>query len=1685
MRKFLCLFVSLFIPVIIFAGHVTEQQALQKAQRFMKGKCLSVANTKAFSRGDSKETDPFYIFNAENKGGFVIVSGDDRTEEILGYSDNGNIDIDNIPDNMRALLESYEEQIHSLRNITIAKKSFQNEKPAIDYLVKSKWDGGSPYNLMCPKYSYDNRCAAGCVAVALAQIMYYYKYPKDETVGIPAYTTKTLKLEMPALPPTTFKWDKMKDEYDEEMGWNTDSYGEAEKAVAELIRYCGQAIQMNYNYQSAPGANDISDGMVYYLGFSKTFKNVSRYGYSSSEWEDLMYGEIKEGRPVMLFASNHAFLCDGYDGNGYFHINWGWGGVDDGYYLFSLLRPDDMDRNDDIHYVGFVSRLFALIGLEPDYSGEWRQGPQQEQEECYIFNYTYKLSCNRDNVNESFNMSIRPGVSSDPSKKVKYQGEFACGFYKDDELWQIVPCTLADENDENEKWTLSFGSGWDDGKYKLSFFYRKDDTEKWKAVLTDIKYDVVINGLSFEATIDTGDHHSGAFDTNIEITSVNFIDEPIKDETGIITVYLKNSGTSYVQQLTFWSGDKKIATGIAHIDPKESGFISFGFTPNKFGTLQYEIKLLDYNDKYFPIYTGEVYVWPFTKITVDPFSVNIGGSKQITIRQESKGEKFNGYSFRVVMPDGLSLEALDESVIIHNEGNGIFLIEMKSFDDSILSDDVLCTLNVKAQSNVCFGKYSIKMEDVRGYTSEESYVELRSSTSEMFINCTPLELQVEAGQLSDILGTRKDFVSELKIRGNLNGDDFRILRSMAGKNHLGQETEGQLRKLDLSEANIVSGGDFYYFDTGEYFKLEKDNEIPKFSFISTLLEEIVLPISVKKIQSAAFEYCYNLQKVIIPYGVEEILDISFAGCSNLSSVIVGNGVKFIAHNAFDGTAWYNNQPSGVVYVGNIVYKYKGEMSANTIISIEEGTIGIADYAFRDCIGLKSVAIPSSVTFIGIEAFEGCSCLTSVTIPNGVISIGYGSFFGCQGLSSITIPANVSIIGGNIFVGCQNLSEVIVSQDNMKYASEDGVLFNKDKTELICYPEGKQSASYSIPTSVTEISGFAFHGSTFLSTILCPKNLRSIENSAFGECTSLETIVIPRRIQSIGGYAFSNCKALHSITSESEAPFDIEDNVFGGNQSGYPQENVDIYSTATLYVPTGTKALYQSKTGWRNFKNIKEIEKRTIHVSTAGTLPDLISEEEKYNIEELTLTGELNGTDFRLLRDMAGNNYLGERTNGILKVLDFSEAKIVAGGEKYLDTDNILSYWSKFYFSIEKDNELPQHIFHSCKLTSVCISNKVTKIGESAFEDSPSLSSVTIPYGVKNIGRNAFHNCNSLSTISIPQSVTSIGSYAFGDCKSLSGIIVDTNNDYYCSDSGVLFNKDKTTLILYPQGKTDNNYIVPGGVTRIEGWAFVDNHYLSSVTIPSSVTFIGGRLFDCDGLKEIFVDSGNNHFSSIDGVLFNKDLTTILRYPISKSWTHYTVPSTVTSIGNTSFSNCRYLASVELPNSVTSIEDNAFFGSKSLTSIHLSTSLATIGSWAFEECSLTTITIPNSVTSIKDNAFVWCNNLTSVIVWRKTPLNLTENAFPHRENATLYVPAGCIDAYTNTDYWKEFKEIKELEEMAGDANGDGNVDKKDLELVIEFIMTCKEPEGFVWWNADTNGDNMINVEDVVQIVKIRQ
>ncbi|MBR6979701.1 MAG: C10 family peptidase [Prevotella sp.] len=356
----LLLLASLYMNCL--AGPVTPQKARQTACEFFskKGKQLAIKN----------ETMPqasYYIFNAEGGKGFVIVAGNDADGELLGYADNGTLDENHMPDNMREWLNAMTANYSQTHGKVERPRRIPNLE-AISPILSSRWgqgvknETGNAYNMLSPVVD-GNYCPAGCVAVAMAQVMRHHRWPQEACDIIPGYDNIGAEVKLDTLPQLDFDWDNMLDYYE---GGEDE---EAQLAVAQLIRYCGQgALTAYYSDRAEAYAKNAVNAFVNYFGYAPSVRNISKEDYDEEEWNRLIYCELSCNRPVIYFGStetsSHAFICDGYDGEEFYHINWGWGGVCDGYFKLSNLAPDG-DENDETGK-DYSKQQHAIVGITPN-----------------------------------------------------------------------------------------------------------------------------------------------------------------------------------------------------------------------------------------------------------------------------------------------------------------------------------------------------------------------------------------------------------------------------------------------------------------------------------------------------------------------------------------------------------------------------------------------------------------------------------------------------------------------------------------------------------------------------------------------------------------------------------------------------------------------------------------------------------------------------------------------------------------------------------------------------------------------------------------------------------------------------------------------------------------------------------------------------------------------------------------------------------------------------------------------------------------------------------------------------------------------------------------------------------------------------------------------------------------------
>lgn len=418
----------------------------------------------------SAGTQAIYLFDYPNQGGYLILSADDRFSPVLGYSDKGNLSDENLPDGLRWWLNSIADEISAVidSNAEIIKYSDSAPAEATEpvQLVQTKWGQTDPYNKYTPVIS-EKQSPTGCVATALSQVMNYYQWP-PAPVGEVTYedTSKPKNTYSMVYDGITFNWDAMLPEYDEE------SSEESIDAVATLMKAVGYGVHMTYGASSS-GATDANaiEAMKNFFKYSSDVHHIRRESFLREEWDNMLYSQLKAGMPlyytgrdaVWLGSGGHAFVCDGYDGNGYFHFNWGWNDKYNGYFLTSCLTPAGAGTGGYINGYNYTQSVF--VNMHPD------DGKEYDLYD-FVIGSKFSLSSNFSSVSATLSRGLNEGefevgLSLNPSDDKEAKTYIALGTASDgSKTWQL---------------TEPLTSGLDSEKaYDLRMVWRENGENDWR-----------------------------------------------------------------------------------------------------------------------------------------------------------------------------------------------------------------------------------------------------------------------------------------------------------------------------------------------------------------------------------------------------------------------------------------------------------------------------------------------------------------------------------------------------------------------------------------------------------------------------------------------------------------------------------------------------------------------------------------------------------------------------------------------------------------------------------------------------------------------------------------------------------------------------------------------------------------------------------------------------------------------------------------------------------------------------------------------------------------------------------------------------------------------------------------------------------------------------------------------------
>jgi hypothetical protein len=555
MKKNLLILILCTLSIYIYANKRTEKEASQLASQFLSSasgslqKAPASSNSKMQLAYSSKKTNDsnalYYIYNKGNKNGYVIISGDDRAKTVLGYADDGDFDFSILPESAKEWLKFYESEITSLPEVeypttkvvrsTVATKN--NEYPTFisPLLGNIKWSQTAPYNNLCPiiDSTKNVRAMTGCVATAMAQVMRYYKWPVKGT-GSHSYKTSSYNLPLSLdFYNTTFDWNNISETYDSNSTQNN--------AVATLMYNCGVAINTDYAQSSSASSIDVAIALSTYFGYDKNIQIYSRDYCSRTKWVEMLKTELSAARPILYGGVNsssvgHMFVCDGYDENGLFHFNWGWGGYANGYFEISALDPANLKTSSNTG--GFNNTQTIITGI---------QKPNSFSVPTYMILMPHKLTTANDSISRTDNFSIvSQGIGNYGANK--FTGKVGVALYNSNGFIDVLKCES--QND------LIPWSGWgrlpflvkipdklSNGNYQIYAVYKSSTDSSWQKIKAKIGTPEYLNIFvsSSNILIKTPQNASPALNLDSLITIGNLY----QNKTARFNVNITNYGTEY------------------------------------------------------------------------------------------------------------------------------------------------------------------------------------------------------------------------------------------------------------------------------------------------------------------------------------------------------------------------------------------------------------------------------------------------------------------------------------------------------------------------------------------------------------------------------------------------------------------------------------------------------------------------------------------------------------------------------------------------------------------------------------------------------------------------------------------------------------------------------------------------------------------------------------------------------------------------------------------------------------------------------------------------------------------------------------------------------------------------------------------------------------------------------------
>lgn len=1248
-RSLFVLLCCLLASVSAWAKVVSESQARMVAQSFRQTGARSVTiptlvytGMVSHSGARAAEAPTFYVYNYGADQGFVIVAGDDCVPSILAYADNGCFSAgDAMPSQVAWWLDAYSAYIDGARSGTralVQAPDLGDFEVAVQPLVKTLWDQAEPYNGLCPMLSADERCATGCAATAIAQVMNYHQWPES---GEGSVTHGGLVMDFSQ---SVYDWDNMLDTYT--PGAYSDTEG---RAVAKLMLDVGMSVQMAYGYESGAQNVHIYRSLYTYFKYSKKARFVSLNSMTATDWTALIRAELEAGRPVYYSGVSddqtmgHAFVCDGISENNQFlHFNWGWSGHCNGFYSVFVLNPP-------IPGIGggqgnFNLDHWAIVGIEPVKDKEEESSITKTP--VLVLTEYLRTETLQTALGRSFPVAANGIANYGPGNA---SVQFAIGLYKNGKFLQTVskatslslgefrgtvisnyavtlPHTTA-EGEYELRVVLGTNDEWSEPVYERGAYLRSI-----RLTVKDAKVNIhpaKTEGLELQCLINgqtSADMPTTLLPGKLYPMKAAFINQGVLHFNGVVGYRLlkcpeETSGpsTGVVQDtMTVYAGTTQM----------------FLYSGNGTKNFNFDIRLNESGKYLLNCY----YIDPVSKNEVPVFSSN-------PIRVEEPAVK---YPRRVVVEQlgaGGDPGAMQQLAVDYPDnfiGITVYEGESAAFPQSAYID----SLNMSAGKSALMNR--VRSSNLMSVTNAEAYlqdwlkvpaiasVEAKARYATWTNDSVELELTTRFAYTAENVDMRLSVVAlnRMPVDGGGAGwtytdeatgfhptDAWRGVRgAIPSSVKAGEEYAYTLKLKPQYDEELVLVVLLVDGETGEICNAVsvRQSEIAPMDGeaqpVSVNLERTSATMNTGlSVQLAAsVSPAIASQELVWTSSNPEVATVSKDG--RINSLSAGTAViratssvnvevyaeMTLTVNQADYTQVQPVEAGCLHYLVDFdtcpqKLILSGELNG-TDIALIRSMAGAHDMAGGDVV--LPLACPLSVLdisqcrivaggtpyykeyvtqndVIGTEMFGACTSLEEVVLPQSVVAIGDNAFVGSSLIKSLEIPSAVAAIGYAPFHGCLGLEAFTVNEENADFKAVDGVLYNAAGTELVAYPAAKQDTVYEAIETLTRILPYAFNEVRYLKRFLTNMRLSAIGYGAFYNACNLEVITFCARLKSVEEYAFAGCVSLDNIFCAGIMPAECADNAF----EGVPQQCI-------LYVPNEDVCEeYAISPGWKHFTTI--------------------------------------------------------------------------------------------------------------------------------------------------------------------------------------------------------------------------------------------------------------------------------------------------------------------------------------------------------------------------------------------------------------------------------------------------------------------------------------------------------------------